>query len=76
MADVVAGEKVVRRPVRLEDRRVETFVRQLVFIGVNQIGVAMILEPFSHLKKGVRLEHVIVIEEADPFTLRQCQAVI
>ena len=71
MADVVTGKKIVRRPIRFENRRIEALLRELVFIGVNQIGIATILQPLHVVKKRIRLEEVIVIEEPNPLTRRK-----
>ncbi len=76
MADVVAGKKIIRRPIGFKDRRIEALLRELVFIGVNQVGVAMVLEPFDVLEKRIRLEHIIVIEKADPFSFREGETAI
>ena len=35
MAEVIAGKKIVRRPIGLEDRGVETLLGQFVFVGVD-----------------------------------------
>ena len=49
---------------------------QFVFIGVNQIGVGMVLKPFHVLKKRIRFEEIIVIEEGYPITLRERETAI
>ena len=67
MADVIAGKKIVRRPVRFEDWRIQPLFSQFVFIGVNQVRIPMFLEPFNVLKKSVRFENIVVIQETDPF---------
>ena len=64
MAEIVVGKKEIWRPIRLETRRIESFFCQFVFIGINQIGLAMVLEPFHILKKGIRLEQIIMIKKS------------
>ena len=73
MADVVAGKKIVRRPVRLKNGRIEALFRELVFIGVNQVGVSMVLKPLYVLEERIRLEHIIMIEKADPLPFGQAR---
>ena len=76
MADVVTGKKIIRRPIWFEDWRIEALFRELVFIGIDHVCVAMILKPFYILKKCVRLENIVVIEEAHPFAFGQGEASI
>ena len=76
MADVIAGEKIVRRPIRFKNGRIEASLGQFVFIGVNQIRVGMVLKPFHVLKKRIRFEKIIVIEKGHPVTLRQRETAI
>src|ERR1044071_8395973 len=61
MADVVAGKKIVRRPIRLKDRRIEALLGEFVFIGVNQICVTMVLQPLCKTKESVGLKYIIMI---------------
>ena len=76
MADVVTGKKIVRRPVRLENRRVKALLRELVLIGVNQICVSMILEPLYVVKERIGFENVIVIEKTHPLTFRNGETAV
>ena len=76
MADVVTGEKIVRRPVWLENGRVKALFRELVFIGIDQVCVSMILEPLYVVIERIRFENVIVIEKAHPITCRNGETVI
>ena len=76
MADVIAGQKIVGRPIRLKNGRIEASLGQFVFVRVNHIRVGMVLNPFYVLKKRIRLEEVIVIEESHPVTPCQRQAPI
>src|SRR5436190_12873736 len=76
MADIVAGKKIVRRPIRLKDRRIEALLGEFVFIGVNQIYVTMVLQPLCEAKEGVEVKNIIVIEESHPFTLRKSDTAI
>src|SRR5262249_16059851 len=76
MANVIAGKEKIGRPIRLKQRRLETVVAQLVFIGVNQIDVRMRLQEFHNLEKSVRLDDVIMIEKRDPLTAGECQSLI
>src|SRR5437763_16242940 len=63
VAKIIAGEKIIRRPIRFEDGRVETFFGQLVFVGIDQVRLAMFLEPSHVLKNRVRLEQIVVIQK-------------
>src|SRR6202521_4809145 len=74
VAKIIEGEKKIRRPIRFEAGRVETFLGELVFVGINQTGVRMFLEPFHILKKRLGFEQIIVIEKADPIALGESEA--
>src|SRR5205085_3894416 len=76
MANVVAGEKIIRRPIGFENRRLEALLCQLVFIGIDQIGVPMVLEPFDVFEKRIGFENVVVVEKTDPFPFRELNSVI
>ena len=74
VADVVAGQKIIRRPIGLENRRVDPLVRQFVFIGINDVV------PFAkfvahHIECG-RMKQVVVIEKSDILAARQIEGVI
>ena len=56
MADIIAGEKIVGRPIRFKNGRIEASLSQFVFVRVNHIRVGMVLNPFHVLKKRIRLE--------------------
>ncbi len=76
VADVVAGKKIVRRPIGFEDRGVETLLGQFVFVGVDEICVGMILQPFHVLKERIWFEDIIVIEKGHPIALRHRKPVV
>ena len=67
VTNVIVGEKKIGRPIGFEKGRVEADLGQFVFVGINEIGVGMRLEEFRGPIKRVRLEQVVVVEEADPF---------
>ena len=50
--------------------------RKLVFVGVDEIDIGMRLKQFRCLEKRIRLEQVVMIEQADPFALRFGKAAI
>ena len=76
MADVIAGQKIIRRPVRFKNRRIESLLGEFVFVGIKQVGIAMVLKPFDVLKQSVGLEQIVMIEKSYPFALGQFESVI
>ena len=76
MANVIAGKVKVGRPIWLKQGSLEAVLAELVFIGINQIGIRMRLQEFHNLEKRVRLDDVIMIEKSDPLTAGEFQPLI
>src|SRR5215468_1472743 len=76
MAHVIVGEKKIGRPIRLEHRRFETRLAELVLVAVNQIGIGMRLQNLHNLKERIWLQDIIVIEKSDPLPARERESAI
>jgi len=66
---IIVGQKEIRRPIGFEEGGVETSFGQLVFVGIDQVGVRILQQLFHRLEKGIGFQQVVMIEEGHPFTL-------
>ena len=76
MAEVIAGQEEVGRPIGLEKGIVESCFGQFIFVRINKIDIGARLQNPRRVKKRIRLELVVVIEEADPLATRFGHAAI
>src|SRR5215510_3002351 len=76
MTYVIVREKEIRRPIRFEHRRFESLFAELVFVGVDQIGIAMSLQKFHDLEQRIRLDNVVVVEQSHPFPAGELESPI
>ena len=66
MARVHARQERIGRPIGLEVRvRQAAAVVDLVFVGVDHVGVGMPFDEARDLEEGVRGEEIVVIEKRD-----------
>ncbi len=66
VAHVHGREKMLGRPVRLEAGIAAFAARiELVFVRVDHVGVAILVQPQRDFRQGVRRQLVVVIEQGD-----------
>ncbi len=64
MRGVHSRQERVGRPVRLEERlRPPSLIIDLVLVGVDHVGVRVLVEQQRVLEERVRCEHVVVIQQ-------------
>src|SRR5216117_850673 len=76
MPQIIAGEEEVGRPIWLKQRGLKASITELVFVGINQVGLRMVLQKFCDVEKRIGFEHVIVIDKSDPLSARECDSMI
>ena len=73
MSQVIVRSKKFRRPIRFQEWRRQFPIDDFVFVGINHIRFAIVLQKFNRPKQRVRLQQIVVIEQRDPVTARPRQ---
>src|SRR5207249_8986304 len=76
MTYVIVREKKIGRPIRLKQRRFKTVFAELVFVGINQIGIGIRLQKLHDLEKCIRFEDIVVVKKSDPLPASQLESPI
>ena len=76
MTQIIAREEEVGRPIWLKQRCLKTIIAELVFVGINQVDLRMVLQKFCDVEKRIGFEHVVMIEKSDPLSARECDSMI
>src|SRR5205823_4318464 len=69
MSQIIRAQDHVGRPGGLE-QRIDTscpVFRKLVFVGINEVKLRILIQSLDHLKKGEGGQCIIVVEQADEF---------
>ena len=73
MAEVILRYEKFRRPIRFQHRRRQVSMDDLIFVGINNVRLAIGLQQFDRAKQSIGLEQIIVVEQRNPLALCQGQ---